>query len=76
MKVLPFAFKILFIVVRCKHLDIYFNSHGEKEKQSNQNRSYQQRCYSLARIPFSSNFAMQETYKKALTDRFLLDLIR
>lgn len=60
-------------VVRCKHLDIYFNSHGEKEKQSNQNRSYQQRCYSLARIPFSSNFAMQETYKKALTDRFLFE---
>ena len=24
-------------------------------------------------MPFSSNFAMQETYKKALTDRFLFE---
>ncbi|CAG2236055.1 unnamed protein product [Mytilus edulis] len=60
-------------VVKCKHLEMFINSRGEREKESNTNRSYQQRCYSLAKISFNSNFGMQETYKKELTDRFLVE---
>lgn len=60
-------------VVKCKHLEMFINSRGEREKERNTNRSYQQRCYSLAKISFNSNFGMQETYKKELTDRFLVE---